>query len=95
MFLPAGPDGGGGSVPGGESGEEVGGEAGVPEGAAVSQVSAGKSYSCGLRSGGSVVCWGDNENGQLTVPSGSFTQISAGWEHSCGVAFGWVGGVLG
>ena len=48
-------------------------------------VSAGWSYSCGLRSDGSVVCWGRDNVGQASAPGGSFTQVSAGGEHSCGL----------
>ena len=49
------------------------------------QVAAGRDHSCGLRSDGSVVCWGYNNHGQATPPSGSFTQVAAGRDHSCGV----------
>jgi len=34
---------------------------------------------------GTVVCWGDNENGQASPPAGTFSQVSAGGFHSCGV----------
>ena len=30
-------------------------------------------------------CWGHNEHGQSTAPSGSFTAVTAGWHHSCGL----------
>ena len=50
------------------------------------QVSSGRhAHSCGLRSDGSVVCWGDNRLGQADAPSGSFTQVSSGRHHSCGL----------
>ena len=49
------------------------------------QVSAGGLHSCGLRSDGSVVCWGSNSFGEAAAPSGSFTQISAGRWYSCGI----------
>ena len=40
-------------------------------------------HSCGIRTGGDVVCWGDNTYGQVTVPSGLFTAIAAGHGYSC------------
>ena len=52
------------------------------------QVSAGGAHSCGVGSGGDVVCWGWNDSGQVTAPGGAFTQVSAGLEHSCGVRSG-------
>ncbi|WP_420444035.1 hypothetical protein [Candidatus Poriferisodalis sp.] len=55
-----------------------------PTPATFTAVSAGGSHSCGLRSNGSVTCWGNN-SGQMVVPSGSFTAVSAGHNHSCGV----------
>ena len=48
-------------------------------------ISAGNWHSCGVRGDGTVVCWGNNGNGQVDAPSGSFTAISAGGAHSCGV----------
>jgi alpha-tubulin suppressor-like RCC1 family protein len=49
------------------------------------QVSAGESHTCGVRSDGTVICWGDNNSGKATPPAGVFTQVSAGWDHNCGV----------
>ena len=54
-------------------------------------VSAGWFHSCGVRTDGSVECWGVNVDwegnvvGQATPPGSSFTSVSAGWFHSCGV----------
>lgn len=63
-------------------------------------VSAGGTHSCGLRTDGSVVCWGDNSGGRADAPSGGFTSVSASagcrtarllpgsrhtFGHSCGV----------
>jgi hypothetical protein len=48
-------------------------------------VSAGGNYTCGLRTDGTLACWGDNSEGQATPPAGTFSQISAGSRHTCGV----------
>ena len=49
-------------------------------------VAAGGFHSCGLRTDGSVTCWGDNQYSQTEVPPGVFTALSAGGHrHSCAV----------
>ena len=48
-------------------------------------VDAGDSHTCGMTTDESVVCWGHNDYGQSTPPSGTFSQVSAGGWHSCGV----------
>ena len=49
-------------------------------------ISAGQYHTCAVRSGDStIVCWGDNEEGQLAAPSGTFIEFSAGNNHSCGL----------
>ncbi len=55
------------------------------ETAGFTAVSAGGSYTCGIRTGGAVECWGWDDFGQASPPSGTFTAISAGGSHSCGV----------
>ena len=46
----------------------------------------GELHTCGLRTDGSVVCWGNNEYGQASPPSGDrFTFIVAGRHHTCGI----------
>jgi len=52
------------------------------------QVSATYRYACGVTAGGSVVCWGNNDHGQASPPTGTFVQVSAGGEHACGVKTG-------
>ena len=57
-----------------------------PAGAAtISAVSAGSGHSCGLRSDGTITCWGVNNEGQAEAPGGVYSAVSAGWEHSCGL----------
>ena len=48
-------------------------------------VSAGVQHTCGVRSDGSVVCWGNYDTGRATPPAGSFDSVSAGLFHTCGV----------
>lgn len=49
------------------------------------QVSAGGTHTCGLKTNGLVVCWGNDDYGQATPPEGIFQQVSAGRRHTCGV----------
>ena len=56
----------------------------TPAGSFVS-VSAGGFHTCGVRSDGSVACWGSDGSGQATPPAGSFVSVSAGYAHTCGV----------
>ncbi len=51
-------------------------------------VSAGDLHSCGIRTDGTIVCWGDNEYGQLDAPTGTFTNVAVGIRHSCGIRTG-------
>lgn len=46
-------------------------------------VDAGGRHTCGLRADGSLICWGRNDYGQATPPSGIFTQLSMGYYHAC------------
>ena len=54
-------------------------------------VSAGSYHTCGVKTDGSVVCWGNDSGGESTPPDGSFISVSASGpvpgahEHSCGV----------
>ncbi len=46
-------------------------------------VSAGASTSCGLKSDGTIACWGSNLNGEARAPAGEFITVSTGSGHSC------------
>ena len=48
-------------------------------------VSAGYDHSCGLKTDGTINCWGDGVSDDHAPPSGSFASVSAGHNHTCGV----------
>ena len=48
-----------------------------------SAVAAGRHHSCGIKSTGSIACWGLNDVGQANAPAGVFAAVSAGGKHSC------------
>ncbi len=56
------------------------------------QVSAGANHACVLRNGGTedseIVCWGSNQYGESTPPSGAFKQLSAGFDFTCAIRSG-------
>ena len=55
-----------------------------PPGAApFSAVDSGTAHACGLRTDGTISCWGDNSHGQTDAPDGQFSAVSAGRTHSC------------
>ena len=50
------------------------------------QITAGGEHTCGMRSDGSVDCWGSNEYGQLNAPKEEkFSTIIAGSINTCGL----------
>ena len=48
-------------------------------------VSAGEYHTCGLLTDATVVCWGANDWGQSTSPTGTFASVSTFLDHTCGV----------
>ena len=48
-------------------------------------ITAGAANSCGLRSDGTITCWGRNDWGEAEALAGSFTAITAGANHLCGL----------
>jgi len=47
-------------------------------------ISAGSNFTCGIRTDGTLVCWGDPTLG-WTIPLGTFSQVSSGFSHACGI----------
>ncbi len=54
----------------------------------LASVSVGQEHTCGVRTDGSVACWGDDKYGQATPPGGEFVAVSAGGYHTCGLITG-------
>jgi hypothetical protein len=48
-------------------------------------ITVGRDHSCGLKSDGSIACWGCNTNGQHNAPEGSFVAIDSGMTHTCAI----------
>ena len=48
-------------------------------------VSAGDFYSCGVRTDGTVSCWGVNDKGQVDALPQVFSSVSAGSAHTCAI----------
>ena len=48
-------------------------------------ISSGLAHTCGIRGNGTLTCWGRNDHGQATPPTGTFRQVSAGRFHTCGL----------
>ena len=53
--------------------------------AALTSLTTGYDHACALRANGEAVCWGRNDHGEASPPSGSFTAISAGAHFNCGL----------
>ena len=48
-------------------------------------VSAGGIHTCGVRTDGTVACWGNDRYFQSTPPEGEFASVDAGGVHTCGI----------
>jgi alpha-tubulin suppressor-like RCC1 family protein len=43
----------------------------------------GQDFTCGVKTDGTIACWGADDLGQLRPPPGTFTAISAGDYYAC------------
>ena len=58
----------------------------TPPSGTFTSVGAGGSHSCGVKTDGTLACWGLNTpDRQVNPPSGTFTSVSAGNNYSCGI----------
>ena len=57
----------------------------TPPSGTFASVSAGFGHTCGMKTDGSVACWGSDSVGQATPPSGDYSFVGAGGFHTCGV----------
>ncbi|MEY2679849.1 MAG: hypothetical protein RL661_80, partial [Pseudomonadota bacterium] len=48
-------------------------------------IAAGDDHTCARKLDQTVECWGNNEHGELEVPTGKYRQIVARGDHTCGV----------
>ena len=50
------------------------------------RVEGGLNHACGLKTDGSIECWGSNGDGQTgNVPTGGFRTLSVGYNHACAI----------
>jgi hypothetical protein len=62
-----------------------GGFASIPAGP-WQRLESGLSHQCGLKTDGTLACWGDNTEGQTdNLPSGQFRTFSVGYNHACAI----------
>ncbi len=81
-------NGGGSGSGGGDSGSSKGASGRIQAtapGGSFTQVTSGWDFSCGLRSGGAVECWGWHASNETLPPNEPFLAISSGETFTCGV----------
>jgi hypothetical protein len=59
----------------------------IPVGVVASSIKAGYNHSVALKQNGSIICWGNNANGQSTAPTTitGALQVAAGYRHSIAI----------
>src|SRR5207302_2012237 len=58
---------------------------GEPPSGTFTEVTAGDYYTCGMKTDGTLACWGQNSGGVATPPSGTFSEVAARSDHACGL----------
>ena len=53
--------------------------------APTSQLDVGLFHTCAVGADGGIDCWGSDQSGQASSPTGTFTQVSAGSGHTCAI----------
>ncbi len=69
----------------GSSGASDPSETVTVEGPQFSEIAVDNSHSCGVQVDKTVACWGANESGQSSAPTGAFISVGTGYMHSCGL----------
>ena len=62
--------------------EPASGTVNAPDGT-YTAVTAGSKHSCGLRTDGTITCWGNNRWGNTDAPDGTYAAIATSTAHSC------------
>ena len=60
-------------------------EAPRPEPSVYAAIAAGGFHTCAINETGGLECWGLDEDGQATPPSGQYTTVAAGGFHTCAI----------
>ena len=47
------------------------------------QIASRGDHACGLRTHGTLACWGVDLSGETVAPTGTFLQVTMGSEHAC------------
>jgi len=67
---------------------QIDGQTTVPSGIFTAVAAGGNDelfHGLGIRSGGTLAGWGDNQLGQIAVPAGTFIAVAAGYYHSVAI----------
>ena len=54
-------------------------------GGTFTDVAVGWQHSCGVRTDGTITCWGFDYDGELEPPDGEFAAVFCGAWHACGL----------